>query len=88
MTAPVRIVTGPAGAPHFAGPDGAPLPAREGLRRAREVLGVTARELGPLLGVSGRTVEGWEQGRYAPPGSALLLLRGLLEARAPRRKAR
>lgn len=81
-TIDVRVLTD-GDAPRFAGPDGTALGAREGLRRARRALGLTARELGPLLGVSGRTVEGWEQGRRVPPRSALLLLAARLDAAAP-----
>lgn len=45
------------------------------VRNARKRTGLNAREFGSLIGVSGRTVENWEQGRRNPSKSALLLIK-------------
>ena len=41
---------------------------------AREKLGMTQVEFGKLMGVSPRTVEGWEQGLKKPSGAATSLI--------------
>lgn len=51
-----------------------------GIRAIRVKLGLTARQLGELCGVSERTVNGWEQGRM-PETAALNMLGKLLRAK-------
>jgi len=51
-----------------------------GVKAARAKLGLTARQLGELCGVSERTVNGWEQGRM-PETAALNMLGKLLRAK-------
>jgi DNA-binding transcriptional regulator YiaG len=58
---------------------GNPLDYAEGLRRARYSLCLSTVEMGRFCGVSGRTVEGWEQGRLIPV-AALNVLSALVEA--------
>lgn len=48
-----------------------------GIKAARAKLGLTVAALGEKLGVSGRTVQGWESGRM-PETSALNMLGKLL----------
>lgn len=50
-----------------------------GIRAARAKLGLTARQLGELCGVSERTVNGWEQGRM-PETAALNMIGKLLHS--------
>ena len=45
------------------------------IRETRKRMRLNAREFGSLIGVSGRTVENWEQGRRNPSKSALLLIK-------------
>ena len=52
---------------------------KEEIRRLRKRLMMNTREFGNAVGVSSRTVEDWEQGRYQPSGSARKLLEMLLE---------
>lgn len=40
---------------------------------------MNASEFGSLIGVSGRTVEGWEQGRRNPSKSVFLLIKKIME---------
>lgn len=49
------------------------------IREIRKRTGLNAREFGSLIGVSGRTVEGWEQGRRKPGKPALLLIKKIVE---------
>ena len=49
------------------------------IRETRKRTGLNAREFGSLIGVSGRTVEGWEQGRRKPGKPALLLIKKIVE---------
>lgn len=51
-------------------PTGVPEP-----RAVRDRLNLTRAQFAALIGVSERTVEGWEQGRRTPSGPALTLLR-------------
>ncbi len=44
-------------------------------RAFRDQLRLTRSQFASLIGVSERTVEGWEQGRRQPSGPALALLR-------------
>lgn len=54
-----------------------------GIREARRRLGLpNPGALGELLGVSGRTVEEWEQGRRLPATKRLWMLKELLERAA------
>lgn len=48
---------------------------------ARAATGLSQGEFAKLLGVSKRTLEGWEQGRMQPSGAARVLLR--IAARRP-----
>jgi len=50
-------------------------PAQLALREARAVLGLSQRAFARLLGTPVATVRDWEQGRFPPPGSALLVAR-------------
>lgn len=50
-------------------------------RATRERLGLTQEAFAALLGVSRRTLAGWEQGRHHPRGPAMALLR--IAARHP-----
>lgn len=56
-----------------------PLDYADGIKAARKQLGVNTWELGRLLGISGRTVEGYEQGRIMPSKPVLLLLQQILK---------
>lgn len=49
------------------------------IRDVRKRMGLNTREFGVLIGVSGRTIEGWEQGRRSPSKSALLLIKKIME---------
>ena len=51
------------------------------IQAARKRLGLNTADFGAKLGVSGRTVEGWEQGKHQPTGPALVLLRKLAKPR-------
>ena len=68
------------GVPVILGDDGQLLDYAPGIRATRDKLGLTARQLGELCGVSERTVNGWEQGRM-PETAALNMLGKLLRAR-------
>ncbi len=68
------------GVPVILSDDGQLLDYAPGIRAAREKLGLTARKLGELCGVSERTVNGWEQGRM-PETAALNMLGKLLRAK-------
>ena len=48
----------------------------------RAFVGLTQREFARALGISVRTLQGWEQGRRSPEGPSLALLR--IAARHPR----
>lgn len=45
------------------------------IRALRRRLGLNCANFGALIGVSGRTVEDWEQGRRTPSGPAIMLMR-------------
>lgn len=51
---------------------GSPLTHAEGIKRIRAARGWNTKAMGEALGVSSRTVEGWEQGR---PIECTILLR-------------
>ena len=48
-----------------------------GLVAQRKRLGLSAQELGALIGVSGQSVYKWEQGKTKPRAAQLLALRGI-----------
>lgn len=54
-------------APAFADNDGNLVETRAAVRDLRQLCGVTAADFGAIIGVSGRTVNGWEQGRPIAP---------------------
>ena len=45
------------------------------IRETRKRVRLNTRDFGSLIGVSGRTVENWEQGRRNPSKSVLLLIK-------------
>lgn len=51
---------------------------REFVLELRKKTGLNTHDFGAKLGVSGRTVEGWEQGIRAPSKSVLMLMKTLL----------
>ncbi len=57
---------------------GKPMDAQQGIRAIRREQGWSVAQMAEACGVSPRTVEGWEQGRYAPAKPALLALRGVM----------
>lgn len=44
------------------------------IREARRKTGLNTADFGALLGVSGRTVENWEQGRRKVPATVVRML--------------
>lgn len=48
-----------------------------GLAAQRKRLGLSAQELGALIGVSGQSVYKWEQGKAKPRSAQLVALRGI-----------
>ena len=54
-------------------------PAQLVLREARSALGLSQPAFARLLQTPVGTVRDWEQGRFAPPGSALLVARLAIE---------
>lgn len=59
-------------------PDIATLAPSAYVKALRAHLNLSTRELADKLGVSHRTVEGWEQARAVPRGPALKMMQGLL----------
>jgi DNA-binding XRE family transcriptional regulator len=51
------------GTPVFIDTAGSVIPSELAIQSLRHLCGMTANEFGKLIGVSGRTVNGWEQGR-------------------------
>ena len=49
-----------------------------GVKALRKKLGLNTSDFGSLIGVSGRTVEGWEQGKRMPGKPELMLMNQLL----------
>jgi len=45
------------------------------IQQTRKQMKLKTAEFGKLIGVSGRTVENWEQGRRKPSKSALMLIK-------------
>ena len=64
------------GVPVFLGDDGKPMIYSDGVKALRLRLGWSVDQLGEACHVSGRTVEGWEQGRL--PTTAALNVMGTL----------
>ena len=46
----------------------------EQIKQARHKTGLNSSDFGALLGVSGRTVENWEQGRRKVPATVVRML--------------
>lgn len=68
------------GTPVILDDSGDPLGYGPGIRAVRRRLGlVNPGELGSRLGVSGRTVEAWEQGKLMPAAKRLWMLKELME---------
>ena len=49
------------------------------LKRAREAVGLTQAKLGNMMGLSGKTICLWEQGKQTPPGRLLAALMDLVD---------
>ena len=65
------------GIPIFVDDDNQPLDYADGFRRVRQQKGWSTADLAEQVGVSARTVEGWEQGRM-PSKPALIILSKLI----------
>ena len=65
------------GIPIFVDDENNPLDYADGFRQVRQQKGWSTAELAEQLGVSARTVEGWEQGRM-PSKPALIILSKLI----------
>ena len=50
-----------------------------GVKSIRKKLGLNTMYFGSLIGVSGRTVEGWEQGKRMPGKPELMLMAQLIK---------
>lgn len=55
------------------------------IRRARELLGLTASQFAAVLAVHPTTVSRWEHDHRAPEGAAMILLASLLDRADPAR---
>ncbi len=66
--------------PIFVDNDNNTLDYADGVKAVRKALGLNTAQLGAELGVSGRTVEDWEQGRYTPSKPVLRLLTMMIDA--------
>ena len=51
----------------------------QGVKAIRKKMGLNTIDFGSLIGVSGRTVEGWEQSKRMPGKPELILINQLLE---------
>lgn len=65
------------GQPVILADDGSVMDYAPGVRAARKLLDLSTADFGGRMGVSARTVEGWEQGRV-PNNTALRLMATLL----------
>lgn len=65
------------GVPVFLDGDGNPMDYAPALRQLRKEKGWSTADLAAQVGVSARTVEGWEQGRL-PSNTALIILSKLI----------
>lgn len=65
------------GIPIFVDDNNQPLDYADGFRQVRQLQGWSTADLAEKLGVSARTVEGWEQGRM-PSKPALIILSSLI----------
>ena len=81
----MKITTQPphslSGVPAIVDADGRVMTYADGIRAIRRHMEWSVDEMGAAVGVSGRAVEGWEQGRRTPSTPALLLLRSVIESR-------
>lgn len=50
----------------------------ETIKNARKALGLSTAQFGDAVGMSGRSVEDWEQGRRRPSGAVLKMVSVLL----------
>jgi len=50
-----------------------------GVKAIRRNMGLNTNDFGSLIGVSGRTVEGWEQGKRMPGKPELMLISQLIK---------
>ena len=64
--------------------DGSLVAMSLGIRRLRIMAGLSRDELGTIAGVSGRTVENWENGRNQPTTAALMLMKNHFEEKVER----
>ena len=55
-------------------PDGHVMKYPDGIKLLRRRLRMNTRDLGAICGVSSRTVENWEGGRYEVPAAALNMM--------------
>lgn len=69
-----ELTNGPECRPTFTDEHGKVVAYPYAVRKIRSHLKITAAELGAKIGVSGRTINGWEQGR--PPNFAGLIRLG------------
>jgi DNA-binding transcriptional regulator YiaG len=53
---------------------------KDEVKTARETLGISQAELARRIGVSRRTVEGWEQDRREPTADSVAKIEALLKA--------
>jgi DNA-binding transcriptional regulator YiaG len=67
----------PDGVPIFVDDDNNPIDYTDGFRQVRRLKGWSTADLAGMVGVSARTVEGWEQGRM-PSKPALIILSRLI----------
>lgn len=65
------------GVPVFVDDDNNPIDYADGFRKVRHLKGWSTADLAEQLGVSARTVEGWEQGRM-PSKPALIILSSII----------
>ena len=49
------------------------------IKDLRKKMGLNTKDFGALAGVSGRTIENWEQERAKPRGPAIIILKALLK---------
>ncbi len=74
----MTIITMHKGQPIILDGAGKPMDAQAGIRAIRREQGWSVAQMAEACGVSPRTVEGWEQGRYQPTKPALLALKGVI----------
>ena len=79
-----ELTNGPEYRPTFIDEHGKVVAYPYAVRKIRSHLKITAAELGAKIGVSGRTVNGWEQGRI-PSFAGLIRLGTMLGAKTVNR---